>query len=215
MTELLKPYVPIVDFLADYLGEHTEVVLHDFSDLEHSIVKIRNGHISGQRENDPCADFVLRKLKNPPIEGDYDASYIGRDCHGSPLKSSTFYIRDNERKIIGTICINTEIDVYRRMREYLDNFFGVASEMTPTPPIPPAQENFAASIGDMVNTILARTIDSVGPVERLTSDEKSQIIGRLNDEGLFLLKGSVAKTGAALGISEPTVYRYLSQYKKD
>ena len=89
MTELLKPYVPIVDFLADYLGEHTEVVLHDFSYLEHSIVKIRNGHISGRRENDPCTDFVLRKLKNPPTDGDYDASYIGRDCHGSPLKSST------------------------------------------------------------------------------------------------------------------------------
>lgn len=29
MNELLKPYVPLVDFLADYLGSNAEVLLHD------------------------------------------------------------------------------------------------------------------------------------------------------------------------------------------
>lgn len=47
MDRLLEPYAVIVDFLADYLGEHTEIVLHDLTDLEHSIKKC-NGHISGR-----------------------------------------------------------------------------------------------------------------------------------------------------------------------
>ncbi len=37
MDRLLEPYAVIVDLLADYLGEHTEIVLHDLTDLEHSI----------------------------------------------------------------------------------------------------------------------------------------------------------------------------------
>ena len=53
MNELLKPYMPLVDFLADYLGSNAEVLLHDLTNLEHSIVKIRNGHISGRKEGTP------------------------------------------------------------------------------------------------------------------------------------------------------------------
>ncbi|PJV87236.1 PAS domain-containing protein, partial [Salmonella enterica] len=33
----LEPYEFLIDFLADYFGENTEVVLHNLSDLESSI----------------------------------------------------------------------------------------------------------------------------------------------------------------------------------
>ena len=48
MAKDLESYKVLVDFLADYLGENTEVVLHDLSDCQSSIVAIRNGDISGR-----------------------------------------------------------------------------------------------------------------------------------------------------------------------
>lgn len=215
MNNLLAPYVPMVDFLADYLGEQAEVVLHDLTDLEHSIIKIRNGRISGRQEGDPCTDYVLRCLKNAPSDTQYDASYLGKDCNGKPIKSGSFYIRDPEKNIIGMICINMETESYYKIRSYLDSLFSISAQGTlSTAPIR-EQENFGTAIGERVDDILAQAISNCNcRPEQLSSDEKQKLIGSLNDEGIFLLKGSVAKTADALGISEPSVYRYLSHLKK-
>ena len=108
MNELLKPYVPLVDFLADYLGSNAEVLLHDLTNLEHSIVKIRNGHISGRKEGDPCTDFALRIVQKPPEDKQYSTNY--KSCHkdGFPMKSGTFFIRNAGNRIIGMLCINID-----------------------------------------------------------------------------------------------------------
>ncbi|MNI74519.1 hypothetical protein D3C73_1306070 [compost metagenome] len=51
------------------------------------------------------------------------------------------------------------------------------------------------------------------PPDRLSSQEKIDIVRELNDLGVFLLKGGVSEAAAALSISEPTVYRYLQKLK--
>lgn len=215
MNKLLEPYAVIVDFLADYLGEHTEIVLHDLTDLEHSIVKIRNGHISGRHENDPCTDFVLRVLQQASSTAQYDTNYGSSDRNGRSIKSGSFYIRDPSGKIIGMLCINMETATYSQLRSYLDSFFGYSEPKTLAPEEGHIKENLGISIGEMVDAVLDRVIADCGyDVKHLSSEGKEQVIERLNDEGIFLLKGSVPKTAAALGISEPTVYRYLKNLKK-
>ena len=47
--ELLESYIPMVRFIAAICGPRCEVVLHDLKDIEHSIIAIENGHISGRR----------------------------------------------------------------------------------------------------------------------------------------------------------------------
>ena len=215
MNKLLEPYAVIVDFLADYLGEHTEIVLHDLTDLEHSIVKIRNGHISGRHENDPCTDFVLRVLQQASHETQYDTNYGSNDRNGRSIKSGSFYIRDPEGKIIGMLCINMETDTYTQLRSYLDSFFGCQGPNNPAAGDGHIKENLGITIGEMLDTVLTRVITECGcDVKHLSSEGKEQVIERLNDEGIFQLKGSVPKTASALGISEPTVYRYLKNLKK-
>ncbi len=215
MNRLLEPYAVIVDFLADYLGEHTEIVLHDLTDLEHSIVKIRNGHISGRHENDPCTDFVLRVLQQASSTARYDTNYGSSDRNGRSIKSGSFYIRDPSGKIIGMLCINMETDTYSQLRSYLDSFFGYCEPRSSVPEEGHIKENLGISIGEMVDAVLARVIADCGcDVKHLSSEGKEQVIEQLNEEGIFLLKGSVPKTAAALSISEPTVYRYLKNLKK-
>jgi predicted transcriptional regulator YheO len=51
------------------------------------------------------------------------------------------------------------------------------------------------------------------PPERLSSQEKIEVVRELNELGVFLLKGGVSQVAASLSISEPTVYRYLQKLK--
>lgn len=44
--EYVREFIPFVDFLADILGPSSEVVLNDLLDLNHSVVAIRNSHIT-------------------------------------------------------------------------------------------------------------------------------------------------------------------------
>ena len=63
---------------------------------------------------------------------------------------------------------------------------------------------------DIIQTVLGKI--SI-PADRLSSNEKIEIVKELNEQGVFLLKGGVSKVAAALSISEPTVYRYLQKLK--
>ncbi len=47
----------------------------------------------------------------------------------------------------------------------------------------------------------------------LSTNDKKNIINELNEEGIFLWKGTIPKTARFLNISESTVYRYLGELK--
>jgi len=57
MNKKLDAYITLVDFLADFMGENTEVVLHDLTDWRHSIMAIRNGHITGRKVGAPSPKY--------------------------------------------------------------------------------------------------------------------------------------------------------------
>ena len=61
--EYVREFIPFVDFLADILGPSSEVVLNDLLDLNHSVVAIRNSHISHRQVGDPATDLALRTMK--------------------------------------------------------------------------------------------------------------------------------------------------------
>lgn len=69
---LLKSFSPLVDCIADLFGSYCEVVLHDLSDPEHSIIKIRIGHVTG------------RKVCDSDSEGGFAA--IARDAHRRKIR---------------------------------------------------------------------------------------------------------------------------------
>ena len=109
LNKTLTAYLPLVDFLADCMGENTEVVLHDLTDWHESVVAIRNGHISGRQIGSPVTDLTLNVLKSAAFEQQsHMANYQGIVKNGHRLKSSTFFIKDETGKLVGLLCINTD-----------------------------------------------------------------------------------------------------------
>ena len=55
----VEAYIPMVKFIAAVCGPRCEVALHDLDDVDHSIVAIENGHITGRKVGDGLVDFAL------------------------------------------------------------------------------------------------------------------------------------------------------------
>lgn len=209
-------YIQLVHFLGECFGENTEVVLHDFKDINHSVIAIHNGHISGRTIGAPLTSFALSKLKDKGKEGPpYYLNYLGMSKNNTPLRSNSFFILDKQGNPRGMLCVNTDVSKYEQALELLQKLAFLPSTKTEE------KENnnieaFHSSPRELINNVINEVTHSGEiSVERLTVDEKIEIIRRLNAEKYFLIKGAVSEVAAMLGVSVATVYRYLSTINKD
>jgi predicted transcriptional regulator YheO len=213
-NSLLKKYIPIVDFLAEVMGNDAEVVLHDVSDMDNSVVAIRNNHISGRKVGAPVTNLVLKVMKDQKYNNTpYIVNYKGISEKGNILKSSSYFIRDEQGCLIGMLCINIDYSKFEQFRNYLDSFIRIPES---NDQVTPVEERFSSSVEavtlDGIESII-RNI-KISP-ERMSQDEKIEVIKELNNSGAFLLKGSVAEVASQLRVSEATIYRYLTKIKKE
>ena len=208
-------YIQLVDFLGACFGENTEVVLHSFEDINHSVIAIHNGHISGRKIGAPLTRFALSKLKDKGKDGPpYYLSYLGVSANNVALRSNSFFILDKQGNPRGMLCINTDVTKYQQAAELLQKLAFM--------PVEKSEEKgnntievFQSTSEDMIQGIINDVTHSAGvSVERLTVDEKVEIVRRFNEEKFFLIKGAVSQVSAILGVSEATVYRYLSNINK-
>ncbi len=212
MNSLLARYLPLVDFLAEVLGPDTEVVLHDVGDMERSVVAIRNGHISGRKVGSPATNVVLKIIKEGRAgKTDFLANYKGIAADGRALRSSTFLIHDDDRNLIGILCINIDTRKLELLRDCLDALIGPRNELNGDETV----EHFPSSVEELAYDSIEAVVGKAGiSPQRMSQEEKQMIVKKLNDGGVFLLKGAVSRVAARMEVSEPTVYRYLAAIKK-
>ena len=76
----------------------------------------------------------------------------------------------------------------------------------------PVRSGYPTSIAGATASIVSQVVaDYPVEVDRLTQDEKMEIMDILNRKGVFLLKGSVSHVAQALHSSEASIYRYLGK----
>ncbi|MDK6907484.1 helix-turn-helix transcriptional regulator [Actinotignum timonense] len=214
-SEYVASFKPLVEFLGVALGESTEVVLHDVSDLDHSVIAIANSHVTQRTVGSPATDLMLRVLRaGEGTTADYLTGYEAiTPGRARTLRSSTFFIRRRGR-IIGMLCLNSDQTVLRQLDETVKK---IASLYFPNPERrkeAPAEkpEILASSVADMktaaMESVLSRYHVSV---DHLTQAERLEVVRSLDEDGFFQLRGAVTDLALAMNLSEPTVYRYLRQ----
>ena len=132
-------------------------------------------------------------------------------------------------KLVGMLCINFDDSRYLTASEnvlrlchpdiFIDDHIA-PQQAEPGDPFPRAvpamTESFHNSIDAVAGDAVGRELIRLGvTADRLTPDERMQIIASLENGGIFLLKGAVKDVADALHCSQASVYRYLSQIKKD
>jgi len=210
--KILNKYKILTEFLAEVMGEHCEIVLHDIEDFENSIVAIENNHISGRKIGDSLTDLALNVLKDEEnLECNYLANYDGKTYDGKELRSSTYFIRDENEKVIAMLCINIDLSRYIEARDLLNTMIGKRNDIEENNTDKNFAENFTSSIEELIDSMIENSIGSKSiPPNRMTAEEKKEITKKLDKRGVFLLKNSVSKVAKKLQTSEATVYRYLN-----
>lgn len=214
--DILKSYIPMMNFIADVYGRNCEVILHDLRKLDHSIVAIRNNQITGRKVNDTVTDFALKVVRNGELykKDDYITNYMGKTSDGKKvLRSSTYFIKDEDSNLIGMLCVNFDVTALRQARDYInDMLIDDKDRDTDKQIIKEQQENFSQNINDLVSLSISNTLAeyNIEP-SRMIMDEKKQVVANLEAKGVFLLKGAVTEVANQLEVSEQTVYRYLKE----
>ena len=205
MHELLTSLIPVAETIGRTFGKSCEVVLHDLTTPENSVVYTVNGTVTGRREGQPFDHLIKFVLLNKNFKNDYTVNYVFETQDGRKIKSSSALIRDKKEEVIGMLCINYDMTLFNRIREELDVFL-------PSSLDEPGMTGPESMIDQNVSTIVDGLIDNIIDSRRrkdLTRQDNLEIIRFMDDKGIFLVKGAIDKVAAGLGLSKVTIYGYL------
>jgi predicted transcriptional regulator YheO len=199
---IIESYKSTMEGLAAYYGEAFEFVLHDLIDYDHSIIKIINGFHSGRKEGAPITDLALSMLEAIRTDSDVPfTTYVSKDKHGKPVRSTTIVIFGEKKKAIGLLCINLYLD--SPLSSVLANFSLV-------PQTDYVTENFINDSNELIKRALEKVKAEVNADDAVPSYQKNKEIVRiLYHQGIFKLKNAVQTISEEMGISKNTVYLHL------
>ena len=216
---ILDSYKSVLDGLAAYLGDGYEIVLHSLHDLDHSVIKIINGHYTGRREGFPITDLALSMLAKIEERPDTNCiTYFNRNQKGEPLKSATIVIRNHSRMAIGLLCINFYMNTSvfqflqnmtprsRRFFNFMHNFPPPAAQ-TPDSPV---EESYVENVDELIVQAVTEASQKVQNDSAISNANKNkEIVSILYQRGIFNLKDAVVKVAGLMGISKNTVYMHV------
>jgi len=215
---ILLKFAPVVKGIAKTFGKDCEVLLHDVRNLESSIIMIENGHVTGRKVGSPMTDLGLYFLKSDLFKDtEFIANYQTESKDGKKLKSTTIFIRDDKKKIIGFLCINYALDHLLELRKKIDDFCAVNREADKDVfNNEEKEEIFTDNLDDLLERVFIKAQEIVGKsIEKMQKDDKLKVVRYLQNKGVFLVKGNIDKIANKLNVSRYTIYNYLSELKPD
>jgi len=217
MHPILQSLRPLVKALGKSLGKSCEVVLHDFSDTEHSIIMIVNNYITGREVGDPLTDLGLRILRSGGCKNDALVNYESTTKSGRKLRSTTVFIRDpKNEKLIGAICINIDLTDYEKMKKMWEEFCQVvpllSEQINLENESERIDETFARNPREILEEAIKKEMNQIGkPLSSMNKDDKIKLIQLLDKGGIFLIRGAIDEVARQLNVSRYTVYNYLKE----
>lgn len=215
MNPYIKKFTFIADFLAEVLGSNTEVILHDLTNYKESIVYIVNGHISGRKIGDSITDLMLEFIhKESKGDKQFICNYNSKTLSGKLLYSSTYFIRDNSNKIVGALGLNSDYHDFKKSLSFLTSLLPNYVD-DKTLALNNVRENLSSDAQELTLNKIDTIINQFNIIPtRMTTQEKTDIIAALDECGIFNIRGSVQEVANRIGMSEPSIYRYIKKIRK-
>jgi predicted transcriptional regulator YheO len=216
--QLMKALHPVVKMLGTIVGHHIEVVLHDLTRPESSIVAIANGHVSNRSVghsilSGPKGDQGFNAAKRALAAGGEAEHSIVDDYptltrSGQRLKSSTVIFRDTQGEPFAALCLNADHTIIEAAHAWLGLLLkpnGAA----------PSSASEAPEMDTLMQEIISDAVRRTGkPVRLMAKEEKVQAVQAMMQRGLFIVKGGVERAASALGVTRFTIYNYLEALRE-
>ncbi len=208
--ELLKQFL---DLLEHQFGYSCEVILHDYTKGPmHSIVDIRNGHVTG-RALGGCNTNLGFEIMKGTVEAKDEFNYLTYASNGKILRSSSIYFKNAEGKPVGSLCVNLDITETLHLEKFLNAY---NQSRSPENEDGAPKEFFTENVHDLLDTLIERTTRKFGQApQTLSKEEKIRFIAELEAKDVFIITNSSKRICSLLGISKYTFYNYLDIVRKN
>lgn len=203
-SDILQAMIPIVKALGHTFAPDVEVVLHKVTEEGTSIIAIENGHVTGRQYGGPITNYFY-KMKEDNI--DMKLNYLNSTKDGKPLKSSSIFIYDEKKQVIGVLCINIDLTSVQLVQKFLGNLFRVEEI---------ANEEFPKDAIGFLEIMIQDTLDKIEkPVNLLSKNDNLKIVRYLHNNNIFRIKGAVNFLANKLKVSRYTIYNYIDEIKEN
>ena len=209
---ILETLISVAHGIARQFGNNCEVCVHELKedDLEHTILFIINGSVTGRKAGEGASNVVLKTIeklkKGEPIVD--HLSYLTKASNGKILKSSTVFIKDMEGKYRYILSINFDISSFIPFKSDLDLLIKTEDKSK--------LEEIPNSAQELMEKLILKSEELIGkPASIMSKDEKIKAIKFLNDSGVFLITKSGDKVSNHFGISKFTLYNYIDSKKEE
>ena len=201
----LRLLTKVVEGVAATFGPYCEVVLHDLTRPEHSIVAIGNGHVTGRQPGDAIPDADLYKLAAQNPDQDVVVGYRSHTADGRPLRCTTIFFRDQEGQPYAALGVNYDLSLVRGLHEQTSYLLDDARLQKDGPIASGAVRHM---VRDLTEEAIRRTGKAAAQLDR---DDRVQVARHLEERGAFVIRGSVATAARMLGVSRMAMYTYIEE----
>lgn len=214
MNSFVQQYIPIADVIAKTFGSDCEVVIHDLTIPQNSVVYTVNNHVTGRKIGQSFNHLITDVLLSQNFTNDYSANYYFHTEDGRLIKSSTVLIRDQDKKVKGALCINIDTTKITENINWLNSLLPqVPDNLTDTTSLQLEKSYEMDHISEVANELIDKIIGNKA-VDNLRRDEKVEMIRFMEQKGIFLIRGTIDRVAEKLKISKVTVYSYLDEIKE-
>lgn len=212
ISELLPILNPILEGLGKHFGIHCEFVIHDYQNENlKTIVSIVNGTVTNRQIGDSVTSIGLRVSQgitenSGTTEGIFN--YMTQTKTGRILKSSTIYLKNEDRDIIGSLCVNYDITDLLKATTALSEFLNTSDKES----LYDSDKYVDGNIDNLLIRMIKESIDSVGiPVAQMTKRDKMEGIKLLKDRGALKIQRAVDVIAKYYCVSKFTIYNYINE----
>ncbi|MHA2941535.1 helix-turn-helix transcriptional regulator [Ralstonia mannitolilytica] len=205
---LLREGRKIVEALGKTLAPLVEVVLHDLTDPDHSVVAIAN-NLSGRRVGDAATEMGLARMANPGFP-EVIENYANRFPDGRPAKSTSIGLKNSRGEYVAAICLNMDVSMLGAVTAGLTQLVRIDVAA------PPVAESLAPRRVEEVRAALERfaVARNTTPMA-MTLDQRREAMRELAASGLLNLRRALSEVAQTLGVARSTVYTYLPENSED
>jgi predicted transcriptional regulator YheO len=207
LNDLLRAFIPTANAIVGTFGNDCEVVIHDLTTPENSVVYVSNGIVTGRRPGQSFDHLVRQVLLNKDFKNDNVVNYTFTTEDGRLIKSSSALIRDQHQEVVGMICINFDITNWKKIQSAINQFLSVTNEKIEKEV--DVNQDVMSIIDEIIHNIVGER-----DLKDIKRRDAIELVRFMDDKGIFLVKGTIDKIANLLGVSKVTIYSYLDEAKK-
>lgn len=222
MNKNLLSYVSVAELIARTFP-NAEVVLHDLSKPQHSVVYVANNSVTGRKVGQTFHHLIEKAVfAGNPADGVVDNYFFKKE--GKQIRSSSLLIRNEAGELIGALCINVDVTAAQQIIDLASGLLqgrpkGEKSKSDLSDSactLPAVSANFEAlekeqSVQHFVNNMVDSMINELNADGKKTKEDRLELIRFMDERGVFLVKGSMEYVAGKLGLSKVTLYGYLDK----